>query len=184
MRDVTENDLRGAIKALTDVVTPAVDPADPLALEQLRLVVEYLEFLRTRFEFIPDRERYELGQSLGLARQLVDCVPPAEDLAGALAEAVAASEAAHATNGAAAAELRHWSAVLSAIIREIVRAAQKWPPESRRRIETTVIELSGQRIEFERAWFLPMKLDPAPAEIAPLKTFFEGLTSGAEAGSA
>ena len=44
MPDHTDNNLRAAIKSLTDVVTPAVDPGDPMAREQLALVVAFLEF--------------------------------------------------------------------------------------------------------------------------------------------
>ena len=41
MADVTDNGLRAAVKALTDVVAPSIDPTDPLAKEQLRLVVDF-----------------------------------------------------------------------------------------------------------------------------------------------
>ena len=51
MSDVTDNGLRAAVKALTDVVAPSIDPSDPLAKEQLRLVVDYLQFVRSRLDF-------------------------------------------------------------------------------------------------------------------------------------
>ena len=40
--DHTANTLRAISKALTDVIAPAVDPKDPLANEQLRLVIDYV----------------------------------------------------------------------------------------------------------------------------------------------
>lgn len=47
MMDHSENTLRAAIKSLRDTVAPAVDPLDPQAVEQLRLTIDFLEFLRT-----------------------------------------------------------------------------------------------------------------------------------------
>jgi hypothetical protein len=173
MIDVTENDLRGIIKALTDVVSPSIDPSDPLAQEQMRLVVEYLEFLRARFAFLPERERYDLGQEIALARGLAGCVPAADPFAAALAKALEEGEKAYAATGTPIAETRHWAAVLAAIVREIVRASQHWPADARRRVELTVLDMSADRVEFERAWFSPMRLDPSPSEIRPLEGFFD-----------
>ena len=177
MADVTENDLRGAIKALANVIAPAIDRAEPLAGEQLRLVLEYLEFLRGRFAFLPLRERYELATALTLARSLSPLLPPGDELGSALVDAIAEAEAAHGRLEADMTEHRHWTAVLSAITRETIRAAQHWPDETRSRVEHAVIDLGGEHIEFERAWFLPLGLDPAPADSRNLDSFLGRTTS-------
>ena len=70
MTDVTENGLRAAVKALTDIVAPAISHTDPLANEQLRLVVDYLEFVRRRLDYLHDRDRFELDHNLAMARAL------------------------------------------------------------------------------------------------------------------
>ena len=72
MKDHSENTLRAAIKCLRETVTPAVDPNDPQATEQLRLTIDFLEFLRTRLYDIHARHRYELGHQLDVARGLLD----------------------------------------------------------------------------------------------------------------
>lgn len=55
----------------SDVVQPALDPADPLAAEQLRLAISYLEFVRTRLDYMPSRRRFELRDNLALAQALL-----------------------------------------------------------------------------------------------------------------
>ena len=68
--DHTDAALRAVVKTLRDVVAPALDPADPLAHEQLRLAVDYLEFLRGRFEWLHGRERFDLTHHLDMARAM------------------------------------------------------------------------------------------------------------------
>lgn len=57
MMDHCENTLRAAIKSLRDTVAPAVDPDDSQATEQLRLTIDFLEFLRTRIYDVHARHR-------------------------------------------------------------------------------------------------------------------------------
>ena len=61
MSDTTTNSLRGLVKTLNDVVVPAIPADDPLALQELRMVVRYLAFCRERVEHLYARARYELG---------------------------------------------------------------------------------------------------------------------------
>lgn len=44
MAEHADRALDAAVKALSQVVAPAVDPEDPLAVEQLRLVISWLPF--------------------------------------------------------------------------------------------------------------------------------------------
>ena len=47
MANHADNDFRAAAKALLDVVAPAIDAHNPLARQQLKLVVDWLDFYRT-----------------------------------------------------------------------------------------------------------------------------------------
>ena len=60
MANHADNDFRAAAKSLLDVVAPAIDPANPLARQQLKLVVDWLDFYRSRLPYNQDRERLEL----------------------------------------------------------------------------------------------------------------------------
>ncbi|MCB1475684.1 MAG: hypothetical protein H6883_07630 [Rhodobiaceae bacterium] len=170
MTDVTENDLRAALKALTDVIAPSIDPSDPLAGEQLRLVVEYLQFLSARVDFISDRNRFELGHNLQLARELAaDAAAVDGALARQLTVAIDSAQALLEAVSPGTGEVRRGAAVLAALIRELVRKAQACDAALRDSVERTVLDASGSRIEFERAWFLPLGLDPAPGEVVSIE---------------
>ena len=169
MADVTDNGLRAAVKALTDVVAPSIDRGDPLAQEQLRLVVDYLEFVRCRLDFLYDRDRFELGHELALANALQRLHPPCSaSTAQLLNVAIEAGTQADAAVGTSTVALKAASAALAAAARELIREAAAFAAEARSAIERQVIKASGERILFERAWYLPLGFDPAPGDVPPL----------------
>lgn len=169
--DLTENDLRAAIKALADVVAPAVDPSDAIANEQLRLVTEYLRFLRQRVDLLHRRDRTELGHQLDMAHALLaldaPCSPglrhslqSSTDAGARLFDAAAATGVQHKTATAA----------IAAAVRECVRECAAWPAPARDRWERCVLDTSAARVAFEQAWYLPLGFEPAPAEVPSLES--------------
>ena len=169
MADHTENTLRTLSKALTDVIAPAVTKADPLANEQLRLVVDYVEFVRSRLDHFYGRERFDLRHHLGLATALAQMKAPCSaSTAAALNEAIAAGRAAYDTVGVPTPELRGAAARLAAAVSTLVREAGSMDKAVREKIERQVLAATDERIVFERAWYLPFGFDPAPGEVPPL----------------
>jgi hypothetical protein len=156
--DHADNALRASIKALEEVVAPAVDPGDPLAAEQLQLVIHTLGFLRDRIDHIHARARFDLRHDLGLASALLDDAP-------ALRDPIATGTALAADPDTPTAALRAGAAMVAAAIRTVVRDADD---SVRRRIELRVVSAAHQRIELERAWHLPQGFDPDPASVSPL----------------
>lgn len=179
MSDVTENGLRAAVKALVDVVAPSVAPSDPLANEQLRLVIEYLQFVRSRLDHLYERDRFELGHHLAMAKALKALAPTLSPATATLLErALEAGSQTESRLGAPPIELKAAAADLAAAVREIVREAASFEAGIRGKVERSVLDGSERRIAFERAWYLPLGFDPAPAEVAPLA---EVLARGPEA---
>jgi hypothetical protein len=177
--DVTDNDLRGVIKSLSDVIAPSIDPADPLAKEQLRLIIEYLEFLRCRFEFLNDRYRFELRHLLDMVGALRQCdAPYPAAMTSALVDAVRAGEEAFQRAGAPARELKRASEELAALVRAIVRGARECDASVRKRIETLVLEMSRERIIFERSWFSPMGYEPLRTGVPELQELVSQFEDG------
>jgi hypothetical protein len=171
MADVTENDLRAAIRALTDVVAPSVDATDALATEQLRLVVDYLRFLQSRLDVLYDRDRLELQQHLKMARALMALEAPiGRGLAARCQRAMAAGADSLNKTGEPMPALKAATAELAAVVREVVRESQAMEGAIRQRIEFTVLECSEERTRFERSWYLPLGFDPARGEVEPLST--------------
>lgn len=170
--DYTENDLRAAAKALTDVVAPALDPNDPLAREQLRLVVDYIEFLRARLDLIPARERFELDHHARMGRALVAAGGAGPE---PLLAAVERGEAVHADPGATPAQRREATADIAEAIRDLVRSGAGGDPELARAYDRIILDAGDERIALERSWFRPFGFDPAPGELRPLQELL-GLT--------
>ena|SRR5689334_25274843 len=155
--DHSDNTLRASIKALEEVVAPALDPADPLAAEQLVLVIDALKFLRARLDHLHDRARFDLGHHLALARAI------SEDVA--LDPEIEAATALYERADARTPELRDAAAVLTAALRAAIGNAED---DVKPRIERSIVAGSRARIEADRAWHLPQGFDPDPSSVPPL----------------
>ena len=172
--DLSENDLRAAIKSLSDIVAPAIDPKDALANEQLRLVIDYLRFLRERIDLLGHRDRLELRHQVDAARALLALNVADADTAAALGEATQAGAAELARADSAPGGCKRAAAAVAAAIRDGIRRSQQWPQAARARWESCVIETSRERIAFEQSWYLPLGFEPSPAEVRPVREFFPG----------
>ncbi len=169
MTDVTENDLRAAVKALTDVIAPAISKSDPLALEQLRLVTESLEFIRSRLDDAYARDYFDLNHHLEMAGLLkAMALPLTESSQALLNRTVDLGDAVSHTPGAPSRDIRTATAGLAAAARLIVREASTMPADYRDKVERCVLSASRSRIEVDRAWFQPMGFDPEPGDQSPL----------------
>ena len=169
MADVTENGLRAAVKALTEIVAPAINRSDPLAAEQLRLVVDYLEFVRQRLDFLHDRDRFELDHEIGMARALHGMsLPCSSATARLLEDAISGAADAQVRVDLSGPALKAAAAALAAGTRELIREAAQFDEPLRRKVERCVLDATQDRITFDRAWYLPLGFDPAPGEVPPL----------------
>lgn len=179
MTDVTENGLRAAVKALTDIVAPAISHTDPLAIEQLRLVVDYLEFVRRRLDFLHDRDRFELDHHLAMARALDELGAPGSDHTMVLLKSALEDGAnTQALPAASSPELKSAAAALAAAIRELIRESAGFDAQIRRRVERCVLDATDARITFDRAWYLPLGFDPAGGEVPALADLLAKAPSG------
>jgi hypothetical protein len=164
MFDRNEAALQAATKALEHAVLPAVDPADPLAVEQLRLVMGYLKLLQSRMALIPDRARFDLAHHQALAEALAEA---ADAEGGEVAERFSAAMALAAT-ARHGAEIGAATAALAGAVSGLVRAVASAEPERRRLVERTVAEHSRRWIDARRAWFAPLGFELRPTELPPL----------------
>lgn len=163
MADHTDNALLAAIKALDEVVAPAVDPANPLAGEQLKLVSRYLAFLRSRLQFLADRDRFELHHYLGLAQELRSCASEKTTPSSAeFAQAIELAELAGRRAQATARELRLAIKELTTTISMFVRYSTALEPVAIKRIESVVVRASKSLFDVQRAFYLAMGFEPDP----------------------
>lgn len=170
MADHTKNAVRAMIKAL-DMVAPAVDQEDPIAVEQLQSAVRYLQFLHDRIDLLYDRERHELEHYMQMAAA-VRVELPTTQLRESLDLAME-----HATDvlnrlGANVPEMRSATAGLTAVLRQVIQDTAGGAADVRDRLEQVVLDVTAAKIDFERAWYLPLGFDHAPGEVRPLRSLF------------
>lgn len=169
MKDHSENTLRAAIKSLRDTVTPAVDPTDPQAAEQLRLTIDFLEFLRTRLYDVHARHRYELEHQMVVARSLLEEADKVSERATqAMISALSTAAAAHADAATHTRDLQAASDALWGTVRALVREAGSAPTEVQERISAHVLSGMEPLVELESSWYLPFGFEPDPESVAPL----------------
>lgn len=174
--DVTENGLRSAVKSLTDIVAPAIDPKDPLANEQLKLVIDYLEFARSRIDYLCFRESFELRDNLKLANALLDvCVLISNQNMRLFQVVISNAQNVLDTRELKGDIIRLASSEVAAVIREIIRKSASFEVSLREKIEHIVLNMSAECIGFERSWYLPLGFDPSPMEVPSLYEFINQL---------
>lgn len=167
--DHTDVALRSVVRALADVVAPAIDPDNSRAKEQLRLSIDYIEFVLGRLDFMYRRELLELHHYLGMARAVHGIVgPPGLCRDAALEAAIERGGQTLAEHGAPVRRMKDATAALAAAIAAVVRAAPGLEAAVRSSIEQTVVRMGRERIEFERSWYLPLGFDPDPGDVRPL----------------
>ena len=161
-----EFQLKTAIRALTDVVLPAVDPDNRLAQEQARLVIGMLGLLMQRLPLAYRYDLDELSRSLSLAAELSSLaasrppgeVAPLEDLA----RSVALGRDVQARARAEPAELEAANHALRAGIGALVTALSSGPStDVRGLVSRLVLDHAQQQLLRERAWLAPQGWEPA-----------------------
>jgi hypothetical protein len=173
MADYTDNALLASIKALDNVVMPAVDPADPLAGEQLRLVSGFLKFLRIRLHHMHARQRFELHHNLALAQRIAaDARLVSKEVSQRLDTAIEQADAVDRQRDAALVNIQAATSALCASISGIVRTVAQADPEIRRRVERQVLQGSKQWVDMQRAWFAPQGFELRPDELPGLDELF------------
>ena len=162
------------LKAMTDVVLPAVDPDNKLAQEQSRLVVGMLHLLAQRLPLMYRYDRDELARFLALADTLQNQardLPGARDALHALTNAVESGEdvldRARAEPGeleAANFELRE---KVGALLGKIYDGADM---TQLTHISKTVTAHAKEQLLRERSWLIMMGLEADPKAIPAIET--------------
>jgi hypothetical protein len=180
MADYTDNALLASIKALDNVVRPALDPNDPLANEQLHLVSGFLKFLRTRLPHWQSRNHFELEHYRTMAEDVLgDARTACPDLSVRLEQAISRAKSVALREGAAASEIQSNVADLSMTISELARMVADSDPDLRARVESTITVRSKRWIDMQRSWFLPQGFDLHPDEVPSLDAILGSTASSA-----
>jgi hypothetical protein len=171
MADYTDNALLASIKALDNVVLPAVDPADPLASEQLRLVSGFLKFFRERLAYWPKRYTFELQHYQGLGQELLeDASSVSAEVAKRLETALEGARVLQLEQGVDLHRVRGATAALSECISALARLAFTANPDLRRRVEVKIMSGSKRWVDMQRSWFKTHGFELRPDELPEIAT--------------
>jgi hypothetical protein len=169
MSDHTVSGMRAALKALKDVVSPAVDPSNPLAVEQLRMVCGFLAMVCEQLPYRAQRVRFDLLSAVDLAQALASGIDLATlDRAEALPVALASAIALQRTPDASEADLQQATALLAEAIRNLIRESAEVDEATRRKLERVVLRHSKTWLDVQRAWFSPLGFDKEARMLPPI----------------
>ena len=150
-----------ALKALREVVLPAVDPANGVAIEQLHLAMMTIGLVRERLPLRHRRARQELRNALDMAERLAALGAGGEAVAS-LADAARGLLADPAADEAALSTVR--CALLAAL--EAVVAASGGDVA----IARAVVAASKAQTDLARAWCLPAGFEVGAEDLPALDT--------------
>lgn len=166
MADHTANALSAMIRSMNEVVLPAVDAEHPLALEQAGLVVQYLEFLSRRLDYLAAKGQFELDHYARLADVLLptagEVSPP---MAAAMSEALRAEREVRRRSAAPPSELHRRAQRLAMLVSALVRTAEDGPAEARATIARHVLAASEELTMMQRSWFAPQGWEPESSDL-------------------
>lgn len=173
MVNTTKNALTAAVRALDEVIIPAIDPADPLALEQARIISKLIAQLESRLDYYYDRIRFQLHHNVALGKELTTDAPTVSpEIADALAAAISAGNELLDEPGAKAPELEAATERLAGLISALVRASATTDSATRDRIERSILLAAKPTLDAQRAWFLPQGWEPDPSKVPSIESAF------------
>lgn len=155
--------LRVVIKALGEVVAPAIDATNRVALEQLQLSLATLRMLHTRLPLERRRVRKELVHAIDLAAATAHALgeSPA-NLSTALDTARIALQDVNCDTSRLDTLRCDLFSAISACVDELEE------PALRRRIGQVVVAACEPAIELARAWCAPSGFEADPAQLRSL----------------
>ena len=153
--------LGAALRAMKDVVAPAIPPEQEVAAEQARIVMGVLSLLRQRVAFESARSLRELQIAVELAEQVVSVLSNPAALKAALEAARQNSDNAMNDKKRDAVRRSLLSSVATSIDGEHNR-------EAKDRLLRVVLDVSAKQTSLTRAWSIPSGFEPASSDVDPL----------------
>lgn len=163
----SEIQLASVLKAMKDVIIPAIDPDNRLAVEQAQLVTGMLGLMQHQLPLQYRFDRDELKRLVELLQGLkviCDLDPALELLLGKYKGVITESRAVLDASGVDPAQLHETVRRLREVVGDVVSVANEHASEpARQRIERDVLELSREQLLRDRALVAPQGWEPDPA---------------------
>ena len=166
--------LQCMMKAMADVVLPAVDPDNRLAQEQARLILGTLSLMAKQ---LPLQFRFDcdaLGRSVALAQELLQQLGTLQDIEGAQERLAARMATATEVLARALADPQELvSAIhglreaIGAVVGDVSARASTAQVAS---VQKCVLEHGKEQLLRDRSWLLAQNWEPNPESVPPIET--------------
>lgn len=158
------------IKAMEDVVIPSVDPVEPMALEQAKLVLSSLRVLKDRLPLWYRYNRDELRRYLDLSSSILEVIATNDDAGKELADVLAYGNKIFEQAGAEPKELDNAIAgCRSSIVNIMDTMAKNGESLLHSDVGRLVLSASKTQLDRERAWLTPFGFESDPSAIRAIE---------------
>lgn len=167
-----EIQLKVVLKALTDVILPAIDPANKLANEQTRLAIGTLQMVAKRLPIAYRYDRDELERYVALSKEVMAEIGPLLESADLAALQGLTSQAADVLDRARAepVELEETALKLRNCVSTLMEApAIAANKTAKARMGRLILNASKTELERERALVVDMGFDTDAASLTPIE---------------
>lgn len=164
--------IKSILKAMTDVVLPAIDPANQLAQEQARLCMGLLDLMARQ---LPLQFRFDLDELNRLAALGEALAQAAGQNSEPSSVSAVQADAAHARDvlGRARAEpselLTAIKALRASTAALVQQACGHAPGDASSHMEKLVLESSREQLLRDRSWLLPQRWEPDPDAVPAIE---------------
>lgn len=167
--------LRTMMKALSDVVMPAIDPGNRVALEQAGIVLGSMDMLREQIDYAHWYEVVDLNSLCQLAEALTRV--PAIAAPDVLGTACAVALPMASRHDVSLTQLRETSVALREAISVCVENAYAQPAEIRQAVQRLVLDHSRGQIGRERAYVAGTKWDGFPESLQSIEASLKAVAA-------
>jgi len=157
--------LQAVIKALTDTVMPAVDPANKMAMEQVGLAVATLSMARNRLPLVRRLVRHGLEMAITTAEELLAGVPA---VASGLVGPLALGRQALLDPAMDTADIDTVLRALNDAIGALIDDSSSGPHIAA--IEAIILRRGKLATDLGRAWTMPSGFEPNPASVPTIES--------------
>ena len=175
--------LQSIMKSMKDVVLPALDPGNKLALEQGQLIMGMLSILSQRLPLEYRFDCDELGRLLEMSRRFGEqargggeTTAALKALAASTAHAADVLERARAEPGEVYQAVKELRAKTSDVVQSVFKDGET---ASRTAVRKSVLATAAEQLQRDRAWLIGQGWEPDPNSIPPIESLIAARTAKA-----
>lgn len=163
--------IQSIINGLSDVIFPAVDPGESLAVEQKGMIIAQLELILKQLPFLDRYHRLCCDDMRQSAGQMID------GAAGGEATMAACIELESRLTNPAAHPRDDYNRVGDAVNALIAAVGEDGEAAYRDRVDRIMLEMADRQLWRERVWCADLGFDPYPGELCSIEDMATGKTS-------